>query len=809
VIAILAVLGMVFAATASFAPSDASTAASELTQLQQYWNGQFSVYPTLDPTLQKTLLAKAQPDECFDGIGPPYSTNVPPNCVSGEIPKVNDAYVWGLAKTGKTLWFGTAPNVECLVIGGYLGMTGGFETDNGDWVCEFGSSKLAQPKPAGLGLPAEIGDFRPPHIYSYDMTTKTLVEKTLTGPAGMLLSSTMGLRSAGTVDGVVFLAGPGLLGGVNMFAFNASTGNLISATSFAGYTNIRKWTVIDGVLYTGVGNQDGTGSILRWKGTVASPFQFDVVGNIGSEVAELAKHEGRLFVTTWPGKLPAGLWMSPTIPTGGLTTAQAAGWSSQWFASDYDPDVLTAMTYGGGALVSYDGYLYWGTMHVPFMAAEIHASFFKGVGSQQALLELLLGTNRAISIFRGRNFGTAPEKQVVYGQANLPVETAKDQWEIQPTKMGAPIWGLSGFGNLFNNYTWTMDVYDGHLFIGTMDWSKLLIDALPMILGILGSDSASAAASPQLAAPTVADLGLSLPAWSQGADLFRIDSSSKAGHFESVDGVGNYANYGIRTMLSDPDGFFLGTANPMNLMTNLGDDKPEGGWELLRMRPDYKLSLAPLTSVDPVKSSHTVTATLTPAKAGVKVHFGVTGANSTASGDATTDAAGKASWTYTGNVAGLDTIKASADVMGYGWDEDIVKAVPVLEYWLEPYATINGNAKVGKDPTTFSGLVGTLGPSGPVLGAIEVNYGHGMSCVLTPDGGTFTISSPGVATLAGWHSQGTGGCPTGSATVTLTATGPSFPKDRGHVTIDYAPTGPSTGDISLDMTGGKVAVVSP
>ncbi len=31
------------------------------------------------------------------------------------------------------------------------------------------------------------------------------------------------------------------------------------------------------------------------------------------------------------------------------------------------------------------------------------------------------------------------------------------------------------------------------------------------------------------------------------------------------------------------DAFYLGTANPMNLMTDLADDEPEGGWELLQL----------------------------------------------------------------------------------------------------------------------------------------------------------------------------------------------------------------------------------
>ena len=44
------------------------------------------------------------------------------------------------------------------------------------------------------------------------------------------------------------------------------------------------------------------------------------------DAAELALHEGRLFVSTWPdvGASLSGLWMSPPLPSGGLTAAHAA-----------------------------------------------------------------------------------------------------------------------------------------------------------------------------------------------------------------------------------------------------------------------------------------------------------------------------------------------------------------------------------------------------------------------------------------------------------------------------------------------------
>ena len=119
--------------------------------------------------------------------------------------------------------------------------------------------------------------------------------------------------------------------------------------------------------------------------------------------------------------------MSPVIPGGGLTTLDAAGWTQVWKADDYEPDLTVAGTYAGGALHSFKGHLYWGTMHVPFLATVVATAYLdldadgsSSVDSNE-LLTTALGTYRAINIFRGRNFATTPELEVLYGLQYLPV----------------------------------------------------------------------------------------------------------------------------------------------------------------------------------------------------------------------------------------------------------------------------------------------------------------------------------------------------------------------------------------------------
>ncbi|HEX2251661.1 MAG TPA: IPTL-CTERM sorting domain-containing protein [Thermoanaerobaculia bacterium] len=590
----------------------AATPATE--PLRQFWNATYGAGTAeglLPPsTLERTLLAKARPDECYAGLGEVPHPALQPDgtCDPAEVdgtpavPKVNEAYVWGLALAGPRLWIGTVANTHCLVLGGFLGAS--LPHDNTSWACEFGTSPLAGPP---FDLPDAVGDFRPPKIYSYNLLTGALEDRSpalASHPAeAALLRATLGLRSAGTHDGVVFLAGPALSagGGINVFAYRADTGAFLGARQLAAYDDIRTWVVAGGVLYAGVGDAAG-GTVLRWVGSVADPFQFQEVGQLPTEAANLAEHEGRLFVTTWPrltGGTPqvAGLYMSAPLPPGGLVADDP--WTEVFLFSDYEIDPVTAATYGGGALASFDGHLWFGTMHVPFLSTVAAVTILGAEGldggddvlDPEDLLAVALGTYRPISIFRGRGFGTADEAiDLVYGLPYLPrydpfAETytwAPDAdheqgmvaagWAADPL----PTQGLSGFGNFFNVYTWAMAVHDGQLFTGTFDWSYLLGQLfVDLLLGEVVAD---------LPQPISADLppfaeALDLPIF-PGADLWRVAEADAAWQPESLDGLGNIANYGVRTMVAGAD-LFVGSANPMNLLTDLEDPLPEGGWELL------------------------------------------------------------------------------------------------------------------------------------------------------------------------------------------------------------------------------------
>lgn len=551
-----------------------------------------------DSRYQTSLLAKAKPDECFNGVGEPI-TKPDANgvCATGQ-PKVNDAYVWGLTRVGDNLFFGTLANTLCLVMSGYLGVTAANVTP--EWVCEFGASKSG------------TGDFRAPNMFRYDLSSQELVSLNPTPltPADVVRRRTTGFRSAGSLNGVAFLAGPAAGGGVSFFAFDGDTAALLAEPKTFGaaacatapapdpiacpsgarvYNNVRMWAVANGGLYVGVGTlASGVegGAVLRWVGDAANPYRFVEVGRLPADAANMVFHgDGRIYLTTWPSEEnPSGLYRSPPIPAEGLTATDAGhpDWTTPlWLATRdgnpdhagvpaYDPDRVTGFTTGGGALASYQGKIYFGTMSVPFLAAQrAQEAYLLPSGD---LLRTALGTHRSIALFEVDFPNGVPSVSMIVGEKYLPTfDAVENGYTIAYDGAHAtgfePRWAPSGFGNFFNTYTWAMSVFEDQVFVGTFDWSQLARVEIETML--LGSDQLQ----PEDRAALIGALGDGLPG--EGADLFRFDGSMLAA--ESIDGVGNNRNYGVRNMINDGTTMWLGMANPMNL-------DPLGGWELIELK---------------------------------------------------------------------------------------------------------------------------------------------------------------------------------------------------------------------------------
>ncbi|MEU1754592.1 hypothetical protein ABZ436_18240 [Micromonospora matsumotoense] len=548
------------------------------------------------------LLAKAAADECFAGVGVDYPAGPP--CAVGQ-PKVNQSYVWGLAQAGRRLWFGTGANVLCLKPEGYQVRE---PILNDDYVCEFGQSQPARGNPA---LPATLGDHRTPEVYTYDLATERLTERTAditsASPADAnLLHTTAGLRSAAAHQGVVLLGGPSVVGGVNVFAFDTLTGRYLGSTNLSAYENIRHWVVAGGVLYAGVGlgaNGGEAGRVLRWTGDRTDPFAFTEVADLPTQVADLTEHQGRLYVSTWPkaivdgavARIPdhvdpaaappaarsmdgadttdlAGIWMSPPLAAGapGLNPEDAGNWAQVWSAADYEPDPVVRRAYALGGLASYGGRLHWGTMHVPLQATALHLSVYPP-RSQAQLQATVQNTQRAFAVFRGQDLGGAHERiETLYGESALPAydPTANNgvgAWAPAPTGT-TPVYGASGFGDPFNLYAWKMAVAGGRLYVGTMDFAYISLEGEMPTPGTAKSSVGTATSPPTF-----------------GADLWSFDAPGRPARAVDTGGFGNPLNQGVRTMVVDGSTLYLGMANPMNLRTDPTPGVPKGGWELIRV----------------------------------------------------------------------------------------------------------------------------------------------------------------------------------------------------------------------------------
>ncbi|MEV0330497.1 hypothetical protein AB0H63_29180 [Micromonospora echinospora] len=556
------------------------------------------------PKPNPQVIAKAEPDECFAGVGLPYPAGPP--CASGQA-KVNQGYLWGMTRAGENLWFGTGANVNCLTSGRQLGSNEPVLND--DWVCEYQESQVVKTNPQ---LPGYLGDHRMPRFYSYDTGAKQLTEKTalVTGAAkehSDRLRSTTGIRAAGSFGGVALLGGPAIGKSINLFAFDTDTGAFLGSRNFPEFGNIRHFTVAGDALYAGVGvgaNGSLRGHVLRWVGSKTDPFNFQIVGNLPAQAADITVHDGRIAVSTWPGsdgelssaadepappsKL-AAVWTSPVLAKGapGLTPEDADSWQQVWDVSAYEPDPVVAAGYGLGGLVSYRGYLYWGTMHVPLKATRQHLLAYPPA-TDEARQATIQNTQRAISIYRGKRLGERAEKvELLYGAAELPAydpaaNGGAGAWAKVSTGQ-TPLYGSSGFGNPYLNYTWKMAVAGGRLYVGTMDWSYLakeLSQEAAAMSGLSVEAAAEALSAPSLAAAADDDPALPEPVY--GGDLLVFESAREPAKLVSDSGVGNYLNYGIRNMVTDGTTLYLGMANPMNLRADPTDDVPEGGWELIR-----------------------------------------------------------------------------------------------------------------------------------------------------------------------------------------------------------------------------------
>lgn len=279
-------------------------------------------------------------DEAYYGLANKNNKYVPTGLSEQEIKEVeskggrgkrNGSYVWGMGTYKDKLFWSTNNNYLCMQ--GY-GIGGNKPYENKCWACEFGESSYAD-EAYTEGDPNRVyADIRPPRMYSYDTKTGVVNDITPSMDKYPGLRNCQGLRSCGVHNGVVFFGGPGLYSSnwdskvsAAFVAYDADNDRIISCSDMSDVdgckvVNVRRWRVINGVLYVAVGIMHPTtgkkiGALLRWYGDKENPWNFHIVGLVENEAAELAPFNNHIYIGSWG--IVSSVNVSPEIPDGGFT----------------------------------------------------------------------------------------------------------------------------------------------------------------------------------------------------------------------------------------------------------------------------------------------------------------------------------------------------------------------------------------------------------------------------------------------------------------------------------------------------------
>ena len=209
-----------------------------------------------------------------------------------------------------------------------------------------------------------------------------------------------------------------------------------------------------------------------------------------------------------------------------------------------------------------------------------------------------------------------------------------------------------------------------------------------------------------------------------------------------TDSVRNYETYGEGLLELKVDGGFVewgafnwdhrytldlvGMGDPVTFDLQIYDiyaQNNTGGLCAAIYEP-YSLSAANVgETVNPIGTTHTVQATISPVIEGVTVTFTITGPNSAESGTAVTNASGVASFTYTGSSAGTDSIVASVSFEG-----TTIAASAVQKTWYDRFVSGGGQLVEEAGPKrpewhviSFGGFAAQAG-AGNFIGEWQVNF---------------------------------------------------------------------------------------
>lgn len=536
---------------------------------------------------------QAPVDEAYYGLASPDNKYVPEGLSESALEEIkqnggqgkrNGSYVWGMGTYKDKLFWSTNNNYLCMQGYGNFVQPGKGDNapyENSCWVCEYGQSAYAKEAYAEGDENSKYADIRPPRIYSYDTKTGIVTDITPSIADYPLLKNCQGLRSCGVHNGVVFFGGPGLYASdwdskvsAAFVAYDADNDRILSTSSMDNVdgckvVNVRRWRVINNVLYVTVGLTHPTtgkkiGALLRWYGDKNDPWKFHIVGLVDKEAAELAYFNNRIYIGTW-GTVSA-VNVSPELPEGGFTPVgiNSDMWPEIWTTESAEPTKTL-----GRSLTSVAGFhewrdhLYWGVFCPNYYILSSALATYGDLTSPDALA-FILGNYRTPSFWRLDKDNTC---EMLYGDTSNPKPVYNwkgniEKWELEPNGLTAK-WGRGGFGNLCTIYVWALQQYNDNLYIGTMDLSNLAVAAASKLLGDESFD-------------TLSKLLTGLDTSDEGFELLRMTDEEEAPKFITQNGFNNAEQYGVRNLEVLNNKLMLGSASMSSLKDN-------GGWHVLSL----------------------------------------------------------------------------------------------------------------------------------------------------------------------------------------------------------------------------------
>ena len=536
---------------------------------------------------------QAPVDEAYYGLASPDNKYVPEGLSESALEEIkqnggqgkrNGSYVWGMGTYKDKLFWSTNNNYLCMQGYGNFVQPGKGDNapyENSCWVCEYGQSAYAKEAYEEGDENSKYADIRPPRMYSYDTKTGIVTDITPSIADYPLLKNCQGLRSCGVHNGVVFFGGPGLYASdwdskvsAAFVAYDADNDRILSTSSMDNVdgckvVNVRRWRVINNVLYVTVGLTHPTtgkkiGALLRWYGDKNDPWKFHIVGLVDKEAAELAYFNNRIYIGTW-GTVSA-VNVSPELPEGGFTPVgiNSDMWPEIWTTESAEPTKTL-----GRSLTSVAGFhewrdhLYWGVFCPNYYILSSALATYGDLTSPDALA-FILGNYRTPSFWRLDKDNTC---EMLYGDTSNPKPVYNwkgniEKWELEPNGLTAK-WGRGGFGNLCTIYVWALQQYNDNLYIGTMDLSNLAVAAASKLLGDESFD-------------TLSKLLSGLDTSDEGFELLRMTDEEEAPKFITQNGFNNAEQYGVRNLEVLNNKLMLGSASMSSLKDN-------GGWHVLSL----------------------------------------------------------------------------------------------------------------------------------------------------------------------------------------------------------------------------------